>query len=157
MNRDKIIACNLLSYKMKTIKAEILMIEGAPFPVIKEIYDPSNERRNGNITPEAPIVITGQNLDMLTWESTNLYLVSSVNDRMLIECEDIHKYSDDKIYMTVPDINEGEYFLALMILMKDKESFYTSFPYLWWYSLLNRNGTTDIRMIKITANNIIDK
>ena len=24
---------------MKTIKAEILMIEGAPFPVIKEIYD----------------------------------------------------------------------------------------------------------------------
>ena len=40
---------------MKTIKAEILMIEGAPFPVIKEIYDPSNERRNGNITPEAPI------------------------------------------------------------------------------------------------------
>ena len=108
---------------MKTIKAEILMIEGAPFPVIKEIYDPSNERRNGNITPEAPIVITGHNLDMLTWESTNLYLVSSVNDRMLIECGDIHKYSDDKIYMTVPDINEGEYFLALMILMKDKESF----------------------------------
>ena len=139
---------------MKTIKAEILMIEGAPFPVIKEIYDPSNERRNGNITPEAPIVITGHNLDMLTWESTNLYLVSSVNDRMLIECGDIHKYSDDKIYMTVPDINEGEYFLALMILMK---VFYTSFPYLWWYSLLNRNGTTDIRMIKITANNIIDK
>ncbi len=142
---------------MKTIKAEILMIEGAPFPVIKEIYDPSNERRNGTITPEAPIIITGQNLDMLTWESTNLYLVSSVNDRMLIECEDIHKYSDDKIYMTVPDISEGEYFLALMILMKDKESFYTSFLYLWWYSLLNRNGTTDIRMIKITANNIIDK
>ena len=48
---------------MKTIKAEILMIEGAPFPVIKEIYDPSNERRNGTITPEAPIIITGQNLD----------------------------------------------------------------------------------------------
>ena len=144
---------------MKTIKAEILMIEGAPFPVIKEIYDPSNERRNGTITPEAPIIITGQNLDMLTWESTNLYLVSSVNDRMLIECGDIHKYSDDKIYMTVPDINEGEYFLALMILMKDKESFLYIFPipYLWWYSLLNRNGTTDIRMIKITANNIIDK
>ena len=38
---------------MKTIKAEILMIEGAPFPVIKEIYDPSNERRNGTITPFA--------------------------------------------------------------------------------------------------------
>lgn len=39
---------------MKTIKAEILMIEGAPFPVIKEIYDPSNESVMGIITPEAP-------------------------------------------------------------------------------------------------------
>ena len=47
---------------------------------------------------------------------------------MLIECGDIHKYSDDKIDMTVPDINEGEYFLALMILMKDKESFLYIFP-----------------------------
>ena len=56
---------------MKTIKAEILMIEGAPFPVIKEIYDPSNERRNGNITPEAPIVITGQSgyVDMGKYQS----------------------------------------------------------------------------------------
>ena len=78
---------------------------------------------NGRITPQAPIVITGHHLDMLTWDSANLYLVSSVNDRMLIECGDIHKYSDDKVYTTIPDIDEGEYFLALMILMKDKESF----------------------------------
>ena len=49
MNRDKIIACNLLSYKMKTIKAEILMIEGAPFPVIKEIYLKSASNLNGNL------------------------------------------------------------------------------------------------------------
>lgn len=41
---------------MKTIKAEILMIEGAPFPVIKEIYDPSNERRNGNIHRKLPLL-----------------------------------------------------------------------------------------------------
>ena len=65
---------------------------------------------------------------MLTWDSANLYLVSSVNDRMLIECGDIHKYSDDKVYTTIPDIDEGEYFLALMILMKDKESFLYIFP-----------------------------
>ena len=40
----------------------------------------------------------------------------------------IHKYSDDKVYTTIPDIDEGEYFLALMILMKDKESFLYIFP-----------------------------
>ena len=99
------------------------MIEGAPFPAIEKVYDPSSKKCNGRITPQAPIVITGHHLDMLTWDSANLYLVSSVNDRMLIECGDIHKYSDDKVYTTIPDIDEGEYFLALMILMKDKESF----------------------------------
>ena len=95
------------------------MIEGAPFPAIEKVYDPSSKKCNGRITPQAPIVITGHHLDMLTWDSANLYLVSSVNDRMLIECGDIHKYSDDKVYTTIPDIDEGEYFLALMILMKD--------------------------------------
>ena len=62
---------------MKTIKAEILMIEGAPFPAIEKVYDPSSKKCNGRITPQAPIVITGHHLDMLTWDSANLYLVSS--------------------------------------------------------------------------------
>ena len=83
---------------MKTIKAEILMIEGAPFPAIEKVYDPSSKKCNGRITPQAPIVITGHHLDMLTWDTT------------------------------IPDIDEGEYFLALMILMKDKESFLYIFP-----------------------------
>ena len=56
---------------MKTIKAEILMIEGAPFPAIEKVYDPSSKKCNGRITPQAPIVITGHHLDMLTWDSAN--------------------------------------------------------------------------------------
>ena len=91
---------------MKTIKAEILMIEGAPFPAIEKVYDPSSKKCNGRITPQAPIVITGHHLDMLTWDSANLYLVSSVNDRMLIECGDIHKYSANAI--TRIGIHHGE-------------------------------------------------
>ena len=53
------------------------MIEGAPFPAIEKVYDPSSKKCNGRITPQAPIVITGHHLDMLTWDSANLYLVSS--------------------------------------------------------------------------------
>ena len=60
------------------------MIEEAPlFPVIKEIYDPSNERCNGIITPEAPIVITGHNLDMLYGGKYQSIPCSSVN---ITEC-----------------------------------------------------------------------
>lgn len=65
---------------MKTIKAEILMIEGAPFPVIKK-YMILQMKVLEHYTRKRTIVITGHNLDMLTWESTNLYLVSSVNDK----------------------------------------------------------------------------
>lgn len=113
---------------MKTIKAEILMIEGARFPVIEEIYDPLSGIRNGIITPQAPIIITGHDLDMLTWKTTNMYLVSSVNDRILIKCGDIHKCSKNKVYTIIPEIDEGEYFLSMMILIKEKESFLYIFP-----------------------------
>lgn len=46
------------------------MIEGAPFPAIEKVYDPSSKKCNGRITPQAPIVITGHHLDMLTWDSS---------------------------------------------------------------------------------------
>lgn len=103
------------------------MIEGAPFPVIEEIYDPLSKRHNA-ITPQAPIIVIGYNLDMLAWENTNLYLISSVNDNKLIKCGEIHKFSNNKVYTIVPEIEDGEYFPALMILMKDKESFLYIFP-----------------------------
>lgn len=41
---------------MKTIKAEILMIEGAPFPVIKEIYDPSMKGVMGPLHRKLPLL-----------------------------------------------------------------------------------------------------
>ena len=50
------------------------MIEGAPFPAIEKVYDPSSKNYNGRITPQAPIVITGHHLDMLTWDSANYTL-----------------------------------------------------------------------------------
>lgn len=39
-----------------------LMIFGRKVPVIKEVYDPLTGLRNGTITPNAPVVITGENL-----------------------------------------------------------------------------------------------
>lgn len=33
----------------------MLLVEGSSFPVIQEVYDPLSRRRNGTITPQAPI------------------------------------------------------------------------------------------------------
>lgn len=99
-------------------------MEGSSFPVIKEIYDPLSRRHNGIITPQAPIIITGCNLEMLTWESTRLCIIPAINDKILIELGDVHRCSKDKVCATIPKaVDEGEYFLALKISMKDKERF----------------------------------
>ena len=39
-----------------------LIGDGRKVPVIKEVYDPLTGLRNGTITPNAPVVITGENL-----------------------------------------------------------------------------------------------
>lgn len=101
----------------------MLLVEGAPFPVIQEVYDPLSRRRNGTITPQAPIIITGCNLEMLTWENTRLCIIPAVNDKILIELNNVHRCSEDKVCAIIPQVDEGEYFLALKILMKDKECF----------------------------------
>lgn len=47
---------------MKTIKAEILMIEGAPFPAIEKVYDPSSKNVMGGLHHKPPL----SSLD-ITW------------------------------------------------------------------------------------------
>lgn len=104
------------------------MIEGAPFPVIKGIYDPLSKKSDGTITTQAPIIITGCNLEMLTWENIKLCIIPVINDKILIELNDVHKCSKDKVCATIPQIDAGEYLLALKMKMKSKECFLYTFP-----------------------------
>lgn len=99
-------------------------MEGSSFPVIKEIYDPLSRKRDGTITPQAPVIITGCNLEMLTWDNTKLCIIPVINDKILIELIDVRKCSKNKVCATIPKaVGEGEYFLALKISMKDKDRF----------------------------------
>lgn len=52
----------LIIIQMKTIKAEILMIEGAPFPAIEKVYDPSSKNVMGGLHHKPPL----SSLD-ITW------------------------------------------------------------------------------------------
>ena len=56
----------------KQERNEYPVILGKNVPVIKEIYDPLTGLRDGTITPNAPVVITGENLCLsslgtITW------------------------------------------------------------------------------------------
>ncbi|MCE8464508.1 DUF4469 domain-containing protein [Bacteroides nordii] len=128
---------------MKTIKAEILMIEGSPFPVIKEIYDPLSRRRDGTATPQAPIIIIGNHLDMLTKDNIRLCIIPAINEKIIIELRDVYIFSSEKVCAIIPLVDDGEYFLALKIAMEGKERFVYIFPMPLIINL-GSNGRPDI-------------
>ena len=64
----------------KQERNEYPVILGKNVPVIKEIYDPLTGLRDGTITPNAPVVITGENLCLSSLGTIYLGL-SPVSDK----------------------------------------------------------------------------
>lgn len=104
------------------------MIEGSPFPTIKEIYDPLSRRRDGTATPQAPIIIIGSHLDMLTKDNIRLCIIPAINEKIIIELRDVYMFSSKKVCAIIPLVDDGEYFFALKIAMEGKERFVYIFP-----------------------------
>ena len=104
------------------------MIEGSPFPTIKEIYDPLSRRRDGTATPQAPIIIIGSHLDMLTKDNIRLCIIPAINEKIIIELRDVYIFSSKKVCAIIPLVDAGEYFFALKIAMEGKERFVYIFP-----------------------------
>lgn len=87
------------------------MIFGRKVPVIKEVYDPLTGLRNGTITPNAPVVITGENLCLSSLGTIYLGL-SPVSDKgTLIHVKRVFKYTDHDFFysphFTVRDVVQG--------------------------------------------------
>ena len=91
------------------------MIFGRKVPVIKEVYDPLTGLRNGTITPNAPVVITGENLCLSSLGTIYLGL-SPVSD---------------KGTLILPNLEPGEYSPVMMIHTGDKVDFTYTLPVSW--------------------------
>lgn len=100
---------------MNIIKAEVLKANRICIPEITAVYDLLSRRRDGTITPQAPVVISGYNLKVQGRKDISFCLIPAVNFIWVIEVECIHKYSDTKIIVELPELEAGEYFPAIRI------------------------------------------
>lgn len=100
-------------------------------PAITEVYDPLSGRRDGTITPWAPIIVSGNRLDMYARDTVRLCLVSATDERRVIEVGHIYKYSCNKVIVALPELKPGGYIPAFKILQKDGSALLQVLSVLW--------------------------
>lgn len=105
---------------MRIINTETLIQKQIKIPTITGVYDPLSRRRDGTITPQAPIVVSGSNLNMLELKNIRLCLIPAVNCDCIIEVIHVYKYSDSVVIVALPALEPGEYFPAVKVLKSNR-------------------------------------
>ena len=112
-------------------KNEIPTLFGKKVPVISSVYDPLTGMRDGTITANAPVVITGENLCLSSLGTIYLGL-SPVSDKgTLIHVKRVFKYTDTEVLVILPDLEPGDYSPVMMVHTGDKVDFTYTLPVSW--------------------------
>ena len=83
------------------------------------------------VTPNAPVVITGENLCLSSLGTIYLGL-SPVSDKgTLIHVKRVFKYTDTEVLVILPNLEPGEYSPVMMIHTGDKVDFTYTLPVSW--------------------------
>lgn len=113
------------------VKNEFPMLFGKNIPVISGVYDPLTGMRDGTITPNAPVIVTGENLRLSSLGTIYLGL-SPVSDKgTLIHVKRVFKYTDTEVLVILPNLEPGEYFPVMMISTGGKIDFTYTLPVSW--------------------------
>ena len=116
---------------MKIITTEVLINRQMEVPVITGIYDPLSKKDDGTITSQAPIIVSGENLDMLDLGNIRLCLAAAVDYGNVIEVPYVYKYAHNQVIVSLPFLIPGEYFPAVKIMKKKCEDSVYIFPVSW--------------------------
>ena len=116
---------------MKIIKTEVLNVNNILVPEITATYDLFSRKRDGTITPQAPVVISGRNLAMHGKEGIRFCLASAVDYVRVIEVGYIYQYSDGRIIADLPELEAGEYFPAIRMQDADGDDSLYILPVSW--------------------------
>lgn len=84
-------------------------------PVITGIYDPVSRRRDGTITSQAPIIVSGQHLNEFDLNRMHLCLVSSGNPDCIIDVTSIYKCDAQQVIVVLPCLTPDIYHPALRL------------------------------------------
>lgn len=102
---------------------------GVDIPEITGIYDPLSGKKDGTITPMAPLVVWGRNLRHYALEDFKLCLVAQRKPVEVIEIKLVYTYSNKKVIAAIPELKPGEYRPA--VRLKDDEGKVYVLPAVW--------------------------
>ena len=102
---------------------------GVDIPEITGVYDPLSWLRDGTITSQAPIVVSGYNLNRYALENIRLCLVTHAKPEQVIDIRLVYRYSEGKVVVALPELKPGEYRPAV-ILKGDEKKVYV-LPMRW--------------------------
>lgn len=100
-------------------------------PVITGIYDLLSGKCDGTVTPQAPIIVSGSNLNMLDVGDIRLCLVPAADNQRIIEIHIVYKYSHDRVIVSLPELSLGKYSPAVIIVKPDADKDIYVFPISW--------------------------
>lgn len=132
------------------MQTEELTARNIDLPVITEVYDLLSGMRDGTITSQAPIIVSGSNLNMYSPDISHLCLVST-DKHEVIEVHHVYKCSAGQVVAVLPPLKAGKYFPAVKFLdEKGKEEAIYYLPITWVVSKepYVRNGHPTFRYEK---------
>lgn len=116
---------------MKLIATETLIDKQLEVPEITGVYDPLTHKRDGTITSQAPIIVSGKHLDMLDLGNIRLCLIPDTDPDMIIEVLHVYKYTANRVIVSLPFLTPGEYFPAVGVTRGGQEDVVYIFPIKW--------------------------
>lgn len=100
-------------------------------PVIESIYDPLSQKRDGTITPCAPVLIFGYNLLCWPKNQVRFFLCPEEKPECMIPVLEVYKHTEQQLLITLPDVGKGCYRLALQLKGEPGEEQVYHFPVIW--------------------------
>ncbi|MCM0238793.1 DUF4469 domain-containing protein [Bacteroides fragilis] len=116
---------------MKLIITETLINKQLEIPEITGVYDPLTRKCDGTITSQAPIIVSGNHLDMLDLGNISLCLVPATDSDMIIEVLYAYKYTANRVIVSLPFLMPGEYSPAVRVTREGQEEVVYIFPVRW--------------------------
>lgn len=100
-------------------------------PVINQVYDPLSQKRDGTITPCAPVMVFGYNFLYKAWKKIELCLCPIGKPEHLIFGIGVCKHTDEQILAVLPDLEKGEYRPAFRLIDEENKTKVYYFPNIW--------------------------
>lgn len=116
---------------MKLITTETLISKQLKIPEITGVYDPLTHKRDGTITSQAPIIVSGKHLDMLDLGNIRLCLIPDTDPDMIIEVLHVYKYTANRVIVSLPFLTPGEYSPVVKVIRTGQEEVMYIFPVKW--------------------------